>query len=449
SRLLTPAEYGHYALAVTVMLWLQTLLFYWLQTGIGRFHDAARDAGHLPRLVTGAYLAAVPIVVSAALLGLLIAGASEYRGLILVSSAALLVRALFAIGLDFHRAAHRVRRFAWLEGVQYVLSLLLGVAFAVQFDWGALAPLMGLALGNLVVLLADIPFLARQAGGWGGAWQDVRLLAVYGWPLTFSYLFGLVVAGSDRFFIAWLMGEGAVGVYAVAYALADRTLTILFNWVGMATVPLAFSALASGGEQAARQVMNDAVKNLIFLALPAATGLAAAAPQLAAVLVGPDFRATTQHIVPWIALAGVLNGAMVHYAAHAFLITRCTRALLFTTVLAAAVNVALNLLLIPSWGLNGAIAATIAAYAIGLGARLLLMRRRFPIPLALPDLLKGLTACALMWAALAAVSWPPTWFGLAGAVALGVAVYVAAALALNVSGARRWLLDRRFGRSAA
>lgn len=306
--------------------------------------------------------------------------------------------------------------------------------------------MLGLALGNLIVLLADLPYLARQAGGWAGSWQDARLLGAYGLPLTFSYLFGLVVAGSDRFFIAWLMDESAVGVYAVAYALADRTLTILFNWVGMATVPLAFSALASGGEEAARQVMNDAIKNLILLALPAAAGLAAAAPQLAAVLVGPEFRATTAHIVPWIALAGVLNGLMVHYAAHAFLITRRTRALLLTTVLAAAVNVALNLLLIPLWGLDGAIAATIAAYGVGLAARLLWMRRRFPIPLALPDLLKGLTGCALMWAALAAVPWPATWAGLAGAVTSGIAVYAAAALLLNISGARRWLPVGRFGR---
>ncbi|MEI2742334.1 MAG: lipopolysaccharide biosynthesis protein [Candidatus Competibacter sp.] len=448
SRLLTPAEYGHYALAVTLMLWLQTLMFYWLQTGIGRFHDTARDAGHLPRMLTTVYAAAVPIILLTAGFGWLIAEFSDYRGLILAGLAALLTRALFAIGLDLHRAAHRVRRFAWLEGLQYVFSLLLGIAFAVGFDWGAIAPLLGLALGNLIVLLADLPYLARQADGWVGSWEDARLLAGYGLPLTLSYLFSLVVAGSDRFFIAWLMDESAVGVYAVAYALSDRTLTILFNWVGMATVPLAFSALASGGEDAARRVMGDAVRNLILLALPAAVGLAAAAPQLAAVLVGPDFRATTKHIVPWIALAGVLNGAMVHYAAHAFLIVRRTRALLLTTVLAAAVNVALNLSLIPIWGLDGAIAATIAAYAVGLAARLLLMRKRFPIPLALPDLLKGLSACGLMWLALAAIPWPPTWFGLLGVVVLGIAVYAAAALLLNVSGARRWLPVRKFGRGA-
>ncbi|MBK7984751.1 MAG: lipopolysaccharide biosynthesis protein [Candidatus Competibacteraceae bacterium] len=444
SRLLTPAEYGHYALATTLMLWVQTLLFYWLQTGISRFHDTARDAGRLPRLLATAYVAAILMVILLGGIGLIVAEFSVYRPLILAGLAALLARSLFAVGLDFHRAAHRVRRYAWLEGVQYLLSLLLGVLFAIYLDWGAPAPLLGLALGNLAVLLADIPYLARQTEGLAWSRDDLRLLAGYGLPLTFSFLFGLVVAGSDRFFIAWLMDESAVGVYAVAYALADRTLTILFNWVGMATVPLAFSALASSGENAARQVMSDAAKSLILLALPAAVGLAAAAAPLAVVVVGPDFRATTAHIVPWIALAGLLNGAMVHYAAHAFLITRRTRALLGTTVLAAAVNVTLNVLLIPVWGLNGAIAATIVAYAVGLGARLLLMRTRFPIPLALPDLMKGLAACALMWAVLAAIPWPPTWAGLLAAVATGMACYGVAALLLNVSGVRRWVPARWF-----
>ena len=95
------------------------------------------------------------------------------------------------------------------------------------------------------------------------------------------------------------------------------------------------------------------------------------------------------------------------------------------------------------------IAATLAAYAIGLAARLLLLRRRFPIPLALPDLLKSLAACALMLAVLGAVSWPPTLAGLLAAIGLGVACYGAAALALNVSGARRLLPIRWFRRGTA
>lgn len=446
SRLLTPAEYGRYALAILLVLWLQTLLFFWLQTGVTRFHDAALAAGRLPRLLATVYAAAALIAALAGGLGLIVAATGPERELVLAGLVALLPRALFAIGLECHRAAHRVRRYAWLEGSQYVLGLLLGVGLALGFGWGARAPLLGAGLANLIVLLVDLPYLARQIGGWAWSWAEVRLLARYGLPLTLSFLFGLVVAGSDRFFIGWLMDERAVGVYAVAYALADRTLTILFNWVGMAAVPLAFSALAQGGEDAARRVMADTARNLILLALPCAAGLAAVATPLATVLVGAEFRQATAHIVPWIALAGLLNGAMVHYAAHAYLITHRTRALLATTVLAAAINVALNLWLIPLWGLDGAIAATVVAYAVGLAARLLQMRRRFPIPLALPDLLKGGLACALMWAALSAFDWPPTLGGLLGAVALGAACYVAAALALDVAGARRWWPGRSPGR---
>ena len=446
SRLLTPAEYGRYALAILLVLWLQTLLFFWLQTGVTRFHDTALAAGRLPRLLATVYAAAALIAALAGGLGLIVAASGPERELVLAGLVALLPRALFAIGLECHRAAHRVRRYAWLEGSQYVLGLLLGVGLALGFGWGARAPLLGAGLANLIVLLVDLPYLARQIGGWAWSWAEVRQLARYGLPLTLSFLFGLVVAGSDRFFIGWLMDERAVGVYAVAYALADRTLTILFNWVGMAAVPLAFSALAQGGEDAARRVMADTARNLILLALPCAAGLAAVATPLATVLVGAEFRQATAHIVPWIALAGLLNGAMVHYAAHAYLITHRTRALLATTVLAAAINVALNLWLIPLWGLDGAIAATVVAYAVGLAARLLQMRRRFPIPLALPDLLKGGLACALMWAALSAFDWPPTLGGLLGAVALGAACYAAAALALDVSGARRWWPWRGSGR---
>ena len=76
-----------------------------------------------------------------------------------------------------------------------------------------------------------------------------------------------------------------------------------------------------------------------------ALGLALVATPLAAVMVGDEFRAATTHIVPWVAVAGLLNGIMSHYTAHAFLITQHTRLLMLTTGLAALANVLLNLLL--------------------------------------------------------------------------------------------------------
>ena len=55
-------------------------------------------------------------------------------------------------------------------------------------------------------------------------------------------------------------------------------------------------------------------------------------------------------------------------------------------------------------------------------------------------------ACALMGAVLGAISWPPTPAGLLAAIGSGVACYAVAALALDVSGARRWLPGRSFRR---
>ena len=443
SRLLDPAEYGRYALVATAVLWAQSLLFFWLQASVTRFHEHSRDRNELPRLLATVYSSALGLVVVLGLAGLLLARhVGDHAPLILAGLAALLPRALLVISLESHRAAHRVRRYSLLEGLQYLLALALGTLFVTRLDWGASGPLLGLGLANLIVLLLDTPFLIRQLIGARPAWAELRSLAGYGLPLTLSFTLGLVTANSDRFFIGWLMDEQAVGVYAVAYALADRPLSILFSWTGAAAVPLAFSALNEGGTAAARAVMATTARSLILIALPGALGLALVATPLAAVMVGEEFRAATTHIVPWVAVAGLLNGIMSHYTAHAFLITQHTQLLMLTTGLAALANVLLNLLLIPHWGLDGAIAATLAAYALGVVARVLLMRKRFPIPLVPVDLGKGLLACAGMAAVLLAVHWPLDGWGLLGAIGAGMLSYALAAVTLDVSGARQFLIAR-------
>lgn len=445
SRLLTPDQYGRYALVIIIVQWGQSLLFSWLYYGVSRFHEAARIQDGLATLLATVYVTAISLI------GVLALGAGLALGflddneqrLVAAGLTYLAARSLLLIGLEAHRAARRVWRYTWLEGLQYLFSVGLGALLIYSSEDGAVAALWGGALTNLVLLLLDTPYLLKQIRRPVSPGSDLLYkLASYGFPLALSSLLSLIIAGSDRFFIAWLMDERAVGVYSVAYALADRPLSILFSWVGMAAVPLAFAAMERDGVAAARQIVADTGKTLILLLLPCAAGLAAIAAPMAATLVGADFRLEATHIIPWIALAGLLHGGMIHYAAHAFLITHNTRLLLVTNIATAIINVLLNLWLIPIFGLNGAIAATVITYGAGLILRVILAKRCFDLPLLWSQMFRGLLACGVMMGLLKIIAFPLTFTGLALAMVTGAVSYAVAALLFNVADCRRWALAR-------
>lgn len=443
TRLLAPDQYGHYALAITAIQWLQSVLFFWLHSGVARFYEARRVQGQLPSLLTVAYgsglglsgLLALAIGLAAVLLD------DPWRWLVMAALATLIARSLLLIGLEAHRAAHRVGRYTVIEGAQCVLGLGLGALLAVETDGSASAVLWGTALATGFVLLLDAPRLRQLTRPLTWSGDEWRRLSQYGFPLAASALLSQVIMSSDRFFIAWLIDDKAVGLYSVAYALADRPSAIVFNWVGMAAVPIAFTAMEREGVAAARQVMEHTGKSLILLLLPCTVGLAAVATPLATVLIGAEFRQETARLIPWIALASLLYGGMVHYAAHAFLITQNTRWLLWTNLIVVILNVTLNVLLIPPLGLDGAVAASIATYGFGLILRLVIARRFFPVPLLGSHVLRVLLACGVMAAFLHVAALPATLVGLILSMVLGVVAYSISIVLFNVAGSRCWIMN--------
>ena len=56
----------------------------------------------------------------------------------------------------------------------------------------------------------------------------------YGVPVSLSLILALSLATTDRFILAGFLGDSAVGVYQAGYTLSNRTLDVLFLWLGAA-----------------------------------------------------------------------------------------------------------------------------------------------------------------------------------------------------------------------
>ena len=167
-----------------------------------------------------------------------------------------------------------------------------------------------------------------------------------------------MLASTDRFLLAAFLDEAAVGAYHAGYSLANRTLDVLFIWLGAAGGPALVMALERGGREALKVAAREQAAIFALVALPAAAGLALVARPLAEVMIGEQLRDLAAAITPWIALAALLAGITTYYFHQAFTLGRRTGWLLGAMAVPAGANVVLNLLLIPSFGVMGAAWAT-------------------------------------------------------------------------------------------
>ncbi|MBR9826274.1 MAG: oligosaccharide flippase family protein [Alphaproteobacteria bacterium] len=444
TRLMPAETYGLYALALAALSLTHIVTFTWLESAVARFHARAEVRGRLKdhlSTVYGLYLAIVLIAGVAIItalyllpLGLALKNALSFAALSLV------LRALLQIGLETHRAAGQVARFSALESGYLMLGFMIGVGLLLTTDLGAASVFAGTACAAAIALVFDLPVMLRRAKG--GKRQPVRAKAYarYGAAISTSLVFEHLLSVGDRFLIAAFLGSGAVGAYAAGYGLADRLLDILFIWFGAAVWPMTLRAFERDGAKAAQDVAGQAASLMALIAFPAAAGLALVAGPLTGVIVGESVRDGAAMILPWIALSGLLNGMMTYYFHEAFTITRKSGVMAMLMAGAAVLNLGLNLLFIPAFGLIGAAAATVIAYLLSLIICATIGQRYFALPLPWGDWIKAASATMIMAAAVYAVPDTGTaWLDLIIQAGCGAVVYVAAALVFNIAGCRGWL----------
>jgi O-antigen/teichoic acid export membrane protein len=196
------------------------------------------------------------------------------------------------------------------------------------------------------------------------------------------------------------------------------------------------AALERGGADALRDTAREQASLMAALAIPGAVGLALVAHPLAEVMVGPALRDGAARVTPWISVSAAFAGVTTYYFHQAFTLARQTKMLLAAMAVPAIANLGLTLLLIPRFGLDGALWATAASYALGTLASWGLGRRVLALPVPWEALISAGLASALM----GLVVWRlPSWGGasellLKGGV--GALVYGLAAATLDIGGLR-------------
>ncbi|MCW5700703.1 MAG: polysaccharide biosynthesis C-terminal domain-containing protein, partial [Rhodospirillales bacterium] len=300
-----------------------------------------------------------------------------------------------------------------------------------------LALMTGLIVGQ--ALSAILALGAHRVEILSGRWSRISAdrLWRFGWPTCIKTVTAFVEAYLDRLLLIALVDAAAAGIYGVSYDLLSRSLTLLTGAVSMAGMPLVVRAISEGGLHAAYKRLSSYFTLLLGITMPASFGLLLLNKNLCVVLVGEMYRDGVIMVLPLVALATVLRMIREFYSDFAFEAIRQPKKQLPVYYATATASVALNLILIPLYGLKGAAIAMVVAQLFGLALSWILIRRLFPLPFPRLNTLKITLASVAMSTAL----WPTLphvgWQVLIGQVVLGAGVYILALYVLDLNGMRR------------
>jgi O-antigen/teichoic acid export membrane protein len=244
---------------------------------------------------------------------------------------------------------------------------------------------------------------------------------------------GLVVA--DRFILQHYRNLSEVGVYSLAYTFG-MVMYLVTQSLSQAWLPMFFE-LASDHEKNRERLGHICSWLTVLLAAIASIGI----------LLSPIFIHITldsryqpaANIVPLVVL-GYLFHALFSLFDLSILQAKRTASVFSISLLAFAVNMALNFAAIPRWGIYGAAWATAIAYMVEAVGAFFLAQRSFSLPYKVPEMLAATAvASGALW--MTQLHWAPGWGNLvlisSLLLALGLLILIGKRDLLNLLAAMR------------
>jgi O-antigen/teichoic acid export membrane protein len=271
------------------------------------------------------------------------------------------------------RVEERSVAFVSASLVNILITIGTTLFLVVALEKGPIGVIVGNFTGTLVVYLVLLGYRREQLG----LQFDRGLLREmnrFGLPLVPAALFLWTTNFSDRLFLVWLADAGEVGLYSLGVRIASAMVLLLTAF------RLAWPAFAYSieDEREAKRTYAFTLTYLVLVTTWVATFLTLLSPWIVDWLAAPAFASSSRVVGP-LAFAAVAFGGYIVVAIGVGR-SRRTQFNWVVTGAAAAVNVVLNLILIPPYGMMGAAIATIAAYSTMFVGMSWWSQRIYPVP---------------------------------------------------------------------
>lgn len=183
-------------------------------------------------------------------------------------------------------------------------------------------------------------------------------------PTIPSNIASWITNSSDRYIIGMFLGLLFVGYYNPGYSLGE-IIIIFMTPVDFVLVAIVAKYYNEQKLDVVRTLFKYAIKYYLLLAIPAFFGLSILAKPILYLLSTPEIADQSYLVTTFIAFSMILKGIGGVATGKSLYLAKKTHISMMNWLLVAAVNIVLNIVLIPKMGILGAAIATMIAFLSG------------------------------------------------------------------------------------
>lgn len=281
--------------------------------------------------------------------------------IILILALFSLISGFLTITYAFFQARQRMEYQAWATILQ--ASVVTSVGIFVLLNFPSVRNLSYSYLFSSVVALIFVLFffhfkiLPLRIFWQKTVWQRYLKMS---WPMALIGLFGVIYTYIDSVMLGYWGYITETGWYNAAYSII-HVILLPAGFISTSIYPI-LSRFFKESKEKLQDTLQGQMKVMILLAFPLVTGGIALAPKIIIFIYGLNFSPSILAFQILIIIAGfVFLSSPFHYL---FIAVNQQKKIFYISAAGAAINIVLNLLLIPRFTLYGAAMATLITYFI-------------------------------------------------------------------------------------
>lgn len=364
TRYLAPAEFGIFDIVKTTSSLLSLILLMGLSSALFKSYYTVDDSDTREKFISTAFMSVTSI--SAVIVLLLVTMAPSISSLIFGTSAnagylrMIFLTLFFEVGIILFmsvlRAKEKAKQYTLLALLRTVLLMGLSVLLVVGFELRLFGVMLALLLSAFLVYLYALSNI-WQSLSHGFSLPELKRMLNYGLPLVPAGVAGMILSVSNRYIIQALLGSSEVGVYGLGYRLGMVMQVLIIGPFTIAWGPFLWSI---NKKPDAKRIYSEVLNYFLLVAMFVSLGISLFSVQIVQLISTPEYFAA-HTIIPFVTIAYVFHG-MYYIFSPGINLKSKTKFLPLIVGASAILNIALNLLWIPKFGIVGAAYATTIAY---------------------------------------------------------------------------------------
>jgi len=438
TRIFSVSDYGILGLITTTLLIVTAITKLGFPESIVRFYAEFKSANRLSNFYSTLFLVSGVVGAIVAIIFILVTHfmnnnflGRNTSNLLFLVSILIFISSMKLTLHSFLRAEQRTKLYNLISVIHRYGSLSLSIFLAFHFVKGLYGFYVGQIISGVIILifLMYISLKRVKINMEGFSIDILKDSLKFGFPLIWAELGHLVLNYIDRYLIQLYLGSMSLGLYIAGYNLATYVTEVIIYPINYAMVPIYMSILANKGEEETRIFFTKSFRYFILIMFPVTFGFIAVSKDLI------TFLASTKYAESYNILAYVAIGQAIYACTlilnNGLFIRKKTYLYKDIMIITCLLNIGLNIILIPMFGIIGAAQATLISYIFYTIVITYYAFKEFRFPIDYAHIMLYLFAAATMYLVMKSIDNGTPFVNLLTRIPAGAIFYAILIMALD------------------